>query len=202
MPRTAAQVANRQARRAARKAAKAGINPVEAAVAPLRADAVTNAEQYARKRIAAAAAALAAAGNDLQICAPYPNSRKLSTYDYQAAMTTYRFFHMICKSRQGSRRISEADFADVDAAMVERFVELSKSNAAAQYDAFVNKLVTKIGSVKSAVLQGNHVWSYSVLTVVTASGETQNWKTQTIVNVSKLGTLFNQWPTRLLKGGR
>lgn len=49
-------------------------NPIEAAVAPLKADAIIRAEQEARKRIELVRTELEAAGNDLQICAPYPRS--------------------------------------------------------------------------------------------------------------------------------
>ena len=32
-----------------------------------------------------------------------------------------------------------------------------------------------------------------------ADGTTHQWRTEMIINVSKLGALFNQWPTRKLK---
>jgi hypothetical protein len=34
---------------------------------------------------------------------------------------------------------------------------------------------------------------------VTKGGTVERWKTQQIVNVSRLGKLFNQWPTRQLQ---
>jgi hypothetical protein len=138
-------------------------NVIEAAVNPMKAEAMNRAEKEARAIIARVAADLEKAGNDLQICAPYP------------------------------------EFADMSAEKGEKFVQEARENAAFQYEAYVAKLNKKIGPAKSASLTGNHVWGYSFLTVVTESGETQIWKTQMIVNVSKLGKLFNQFPTRKVK---
>ena len=84
----------------------------------------------------------------------------------------------------------------MDREEIARFIKNSKEEAAAQYDAFVAKLIRKIGVVETAELTGNHVWSYSYLNVTKADGTKESWKTQMIVNVSKLGKLFNQWPTR------
>jgi hypothetical protein len=82
---------------------------------------------------------------------------------------------------------------------VRRFIKQRMEWAAADYDAFVIKLVKKIGEVKKAELHGNHVWGYSTLIVTIPDGEVQAWKTQQIVNHSKLGKPFNQWPTRRMK---
>ena len=43
------------------------------------------------------------------------------------------------------------------------------------------------------------MWSYSFLYVTTPSNGDQCWKTQQIINQSKLGKLFNQFPTRKIK---
>jgi hypothetical protein len=50
------------------------------------------------------------------------------------------------------------------------------------------------GTIRSITLHGD-MWTGSTLTVDTTRG-TQRWETQVIVNVSCLGKLFNQWPTR------
>ena len=84
-------------------------------------------------------------------------------------------------------------------AKIDRFVAARKEQAAAEYDAFIAKLVKKIGPVVTAELDGNHVWSHSILTVVLKSGEQQRWKTQQITNISKYGKHFNQWPSRKMK---
>jgi len=90
----------------------------------------------------------------------------------------------------------------MDTRGVERFVERAQAQAAVEYDAFVCKLVNKVGAVVDAELIGDHVWSYSVLRVTKREGvETfvERWKTQQIWNVSVLGNHFPQWPTRLMK---
>lgn len=68
---------------------------------------------------------------------------------------------------------------------------------ASSFDAYVEKLISKIGDCDSAEFSG-HLWSHSVLTVVKGSN-TEKWKTQMIINVSCLGKLFNQFPTRKMK---
>lgn len=61
-------------------------------------------------------------------------------------------------------------------------------------DAYIAKMVTYIGEVETAELDGQ-LWSYSSL-IVTKDGEKQVHRTRCIINVSKYGKLFNQWPTR------
>lgn len=55
------------------------------------------------------------------------------------------------------------------------------------------KNVEKIISVDS--LTGN-LWSGSLLSVVVESQATVVWETKCILNISSLGKVFNQWPTR------
>lgn len=61
------------------------------------------------------------------------------------------------------------------------------------------KLEMKIGEHLTATLEGNHVWGDSFITVEKANGENERWRTHTILNVSKLGLYFNQFPTRKIK---
>ena len=79
-----------------------------------------------------------------------------------------------------------------------KFVDDTMRDAAAQYDAFIAKLIRKIGDFDSATLTGSHVWGYSILTV-TKGAATERWGTRQIVNQSVLGKLFNQWPSRKIK---
>jgi hypothetical protein len=78
--------------------------------------------------------------------------------------------------------------------------EISSARQAASdsYDAYVAKMISKVGEVTKANMQtASHVWGYSVLEVTTITGDEQIWTTQQIVNCSVHGKLFNQWPTRL-----
>ncbi len=82
---------------------------------------------------------------------------------------------------------------------IDRFISNSEQDAALQYDAFICKMVAKVGDVTDATLQGDHVWSHSILTVTLPDGSQQRWKTQQIVNYSVYGTPYLQWPSRIVK---
>lgn len=174
------------------------INPIEAAVAPLRVDAVARATKEANDLVDRVTIQLAAADNDMNKCAPYP-SRGMTVNKYHSALSRYKLFNSLVTYRECTHRPGQLAYADLDIEKVYRFIEETKKTAAEQYDAFVAKLVAKIGNVSEAELLGNHVWSHSILSVKKADGSGERWKTQMIVNVSKLGKLFNQWPTRKVK---
>lgn len=71
--------------------------------------------------------------------------------------------------------------------------------AGESYDSWVYKLVQKIGKpVADAEVSGDP-WTGSTITVTTRDGEQQKWNTQMIINRSKLGKMFNQFPTRRAK---
>lgn len=83
-------------------------------------------------------------------------------------------------------------------AKVAEMVQNARAIAEASYEAYVAKMIAKIGDVTEASMRTtSHVWGYSVLEVTTAAGERQMWTTQQIVNCSVHGKLFNQWPSRL-----
>ena len=72
-------------------------------------------------------------------------------------------------------------------------------SAKAAYEDFVHKMITKIGKpVIDAKLTGS-IWTDATLTVTTNDGESQVWHTKIIVNTSKYGTMFNQFPSRRKK---
>lgn len=162
------------------------LNHIENAVGHLKAEAQQRAEQYAREIIAQVVEALA--HYTLDECAPAPRA-------WQAPTVTVLQY----KAAQRKRDLYKGLRSEAGQA---KFVLDARANAAAQYDAFVAKLNAKIGPVTSAKLTGNHVWDFSNLEVVTEAGETQVWRTQTIINVSKLGKVFNQFPTRQIKAGK
>lgn len=180
------------------------INPIEAAVAPLKNDAMDAAEKYARQLVERIGKDLEAADWNMETAAPYPNGN-MSRPQYMTMINKRRLFDRVTTSDEKRmkgiiRRPGAPHFVVVDSASVERFVVEARKDAAAQYDAFVAKLTFKIGDCSAAVLEGNHVWGCSYLTVTKASGN-EVWKTQSIINVSKLNKVFNQWPTRKMKGG-
>jgi hypothetical protein len=169
------------------------------AVEPLRSAAMDRAEQFARNYAGRLLADLEAAGWDANVSAPYPNASRLGRNDYLAAKLKYEIVRRLTRSaNERSRSPRDTDLRAADPERLERFVQEAREDADAQYSAFIAKLEGKIGAHSDAVLSGNHVWDYSFLTVETPAGR-QTWKTQQILNVSKLGKVFNQWPTRQVK---
>ena len=67
------------------------------------------------------------------------------------------------------------------------------------YDAWVYKLVQKIGKPVTQAQVSGDPWTGSTISVTTNDGEQQTWNTKMILNTSKLGKVFNQFPTRKMK---
>lgn len=176
------------------------MNPIAAAVAPLKDRAVALAEARANEKIASVLAKMAANGWSLKAVAPYPRSN-MSRRSYVEAKAKHSLYSML--TRPAVERVSyRQDESDIRVSNEEgqaHFVKQFREAAAASYDSYVAKLQIKVGAVSSARLEGNSTWAYSNLHVVTEAGEAQVWRTQMILNVSVLGTLFNQWPTRQVK---
>lgn len=189
------------------------LEPVGAAVWPQKANAVEAATKHANERVAKNLAKLAAVGWDANVLAPCPRYvskyGKSTTHEmyaaYEKASTEHKLAHCFVEVVSGDRhREASAEPVIVrrDEEKVIRFVTSCEEGTADQYNAFICKLVGKIGpNALSATLSGNHVWSYSILVVTMRDGTVQHWKTQQITNCSVLGNYFPQWPTRLLKGG-
>lgn len=183
------------------------MNPIEKVVAPLKKDAIERARQEAVAEVEEVRKELAAAKGNINKAAPYPKSwgkGALYGIGYELARIKHNRYHALADrdpSRQPSatHKPGEPYFVLIDEERVTSYIDARKRWAGEDYDAFVAKLVRKIGEVKKAELIGNHVWSYSTLIVTMPDGEMQAWKTQQIVNHSKLGKPFNQWPTRRMK---
>jgi hypothetical protein len=80
-----------------------------------------------------------------------------------------------------------------------KFVDEAEKGAEESYMAWVRKMTDKIGkTVQDAKMTGSP-WTGSTLHVVTHDGEEQTWNNQMIINQSKYGTLFNQFPSRQVK---
>lgn len=175
-------------------------HPVAIAVEPLRADAVKMAVEYAKAVIARVLADLAANDWDALKCAPYPSSLKLGRNAYLAAHAKYTLYRSLTEraNEYASHRPGMPELLKQSDKSEARYLKSVADDAEAQYIGFVCKLCAKIGACDSATLDGNFVWSHSILTVRKGAA-VERWKTQQIVNQSKLGTVFNQWPTRLVK---
>lgn len=172
-------------------------HPVALAVEPFRADAIKRTKQVAMETVEMVRKELAEAGNDLNKCAPYPPCA-MNRLQYQTAVARYQLFNAIVVYRKSCLRPDEPHLADISQDRVDRFIQDAAERAAIDYDAFVVKLCIKIGQCDTATIEGNHVWGYSRL-YVTKGDVKEIWQTKQIINQSKLGKLFNQWPSRKVK---
>jgi hypothetical protein len=168
---------------------------IRTAVEPLRADAIARAEVTVVRWVQRTTEEIAAAGGDLEQVAPRPHGR-MSREEYRAASA--RRAAVLSIARRVSPHRPSSPVA-VDPTLVDRLIEQTRDEASASFDGYVAKLAKKVGSIRSASICGSTLWHGSTLTVETDAGDTQRWRTAEIVNVSSLGKLFNQWPTRRLK---
>ena len=175
------------------------------AVEPVRAEAIARATKEAFAVIAKMEKDLEAAGGDRKVLAPYPSSLHCDSRTFSIKKGYYNLVRELTERNipeggwAGSLSPKDPDPARMSPQGCARFVKNSQEDASAQYDSFIAKLEAKIGEVTSATLTGEHVWGHSILTVIKMDGSVERWKTQMIVNVSVLGKLFNQWPSRKVK---
>ena len=174
------------------------LTSIATAVEPLRAAAISRAAEYASNVIKTVSERLAECAYALSVAYPRPSS-KLGRAEYFKQKQDLTTASHLVTWRQCSYRVSEPCYADVDPIKVKKYIEDAKRSASASYDLFIAKLESKIGAHTSATLSGSHVWGHSELTVAIPDGSTQVWRTQMIVNVSKNGLLFNQFPSRQVK---
>lgn len=174
--------------------------PVRIAVEPLLKEAQDAAVIAANNIVNKVLEELAAHNWDAQACAPWPHGLPYGSPEYHQARSKNTLFNSLTEDAPGPRDygIGAPNLRVKSEKGIKRFVDDARENATLQYESFICKLEDKIGSHSAAVLDGSHIWGYSILTVTTPEG-IQRWKTQTIINVSKLGKLFNQYPTRKVK---
>lgn len=95
---------------------------------------------------------------------------------------------------------------EVDEALVKKVEQSAKFQASSDFERYADKIEQKIckklpkGMVVSLSLSGD-LWKQSWLTVTTASGETVQFVTKTIINRTRHGNRFFQFPTRVHKEG-
>jgi hypothetical protein len=173
--------------------------PVGAAVHAVKVQAVDYAEKMARQTVERVTKELAEHGGDMNAYAPYPYG---SGYGYQTdvAKAKHNLVSSLTESdpSKGYQVRSTRNtpyFVVICEKDVERFVQRAREEAALQYDAFICKMVAKVGECVSAKLEGSHVWGHSFLTVEKEDG-VEVWKTQQIVNQTKYGNPYYQWPSR------
>jgi hypothetical protein len=79
----------------------------------------------------------------------------------------------------------------------QKYIKRCKEEAQGSFNAFIEKMAMKLGDKSIvAITCDGRIWNYCTVVVKCDDGTTTTLRTQIIVNVSKLGNLFNQWPTR------
>ena len=171
------------------------MNPIAEAIAPQKNEACERAAASVRARLIAIAESLV--GSDLNVAAPMPNGN-MSRKDYLQARSFYSLARQVCLIVREGRMMREPVMAvAVNLDGINRAANDAYEATAASFDAYVAKLISKVGDCDEAIVDGS-LWNHSILTVAKGAA-IERWKTQQIINVSVLGNLFNQWPTRLVK---
>lgn len=190
---------------AKKKALPELVGPIAEALAPFRADAVKEAREATINMLARIEKQAEEAGYDLDALAPYPKNG-MGRGPYLQALSRRRMFERLFKTQPKPVNIwgKGAPTLLVPGMIPDRValeIEQAEKDAEFNYDAYVRKMMWKIGDVVSAecVNGGDDVWYSSVLAVVKADGTTERWHTQRIGNVSKLGKYFHQYPSRKVK---
>jgi hypothetical protein len=93
--------------------------------------------------------------------------------------------------------------ATIHADVTNRIAKAAKEQATDEFLSFAAKMTGKIDTAANGVAvakidatSSGRIWEQSTTSVTLTNGTTQVWHTQSIVNTSVLGNMFNQWPTR------
>lgn len=185
-------------------------NKIVKAVAPLKERAMLNTRARCHQEIELLKTELAKVDFEVDRYAPEP--RPYSNKDHPMRGTPH-YAMMFEKRRKvyqnftARKRDYQYDdkrpvIVDFDPEKAGKYFENEVARAVASYNAWVCKLIGKIGDVSQAKLRNPNadLWGFSFLEVVSVTRGAEVWKTQEIVNCSKLGRYFNQWPTRKVKG--
>lgn len=173
-------------------------NAIAIAVAPIKQASIDAAVEATHEMIANIKAKLEAAQWDLDVAFPRP-SIHTSRATYMAQRAAHDYARCLVSPVKCSRRPSEPFMVTWCEEGVARAIDTAAKDAALQYEAYVCKLVKKVGECDAAKMGFNGgVWFDSDL-VVTKGEAKEVWNTKCIVNRSVYGKVFNQFPTRKRK---
>ncbi len=123
------------------------------------------------------------------------NRSPVSKKDLAAMNREYAWTRSVCDVRYadilGQAHVKQAAF-DGEKVRAIREADLS-------IDGYIAKLARKIGERVKGVSYLGELWSGSTVIVSLETGAEQRWETRTILNISCLGNVFNQWPTKRIK---
>ena len=127
--------------------------------------------------------------------APRPSAGRDANYKEKLAL--HLFIRQIVSVESNTPATVESVADGFNQQGIDRLIEQAGKEAAQGFEAYIKKLESKVGKYDSVDYFGD-LFSFSVLKV-TKDGVSESWKTQMIMNVSKYGKLFNQYPTRKVK---
>ncbi len=176
--------------------------PIAEAVKPMRDPAVAAAEAAVLATVETLTARLAAADWNLDAVAP---RAVYGTWNYKAVRASRDFvgslFEVDYDRTAFARRPDEPVFVKRSEGRVAHAVEMARVQAASLFDAYVAKLEHKVADVLEAVVcERGNLWEHSTLRVTKPDGSVEFWRTQRILNFSRHGLPYHQWPTRKIKG--
>lgn len=167
-----------------------------AATAQIRADYVARFSELRLAQLVHDRAELAKVGMDARIYAPYPSGSNMDRASFKQAEARYyrvrNYFQSVSYVGSPNRPDPVTERPDAES----KLRQLAESEANAMVDSYLHKMVAKIGKEISFAQTNGRIWDCATLTVTCRDGEIQNWDTKCILNVSCLGKVFNQWPTR------
>lgn len=137
---------------------------------------------------------------------PYPESR-LSRAEFAEAKALYDFARAVTRSDTERQGVFATDpvFRLWDASAADRALALAKRTVREEFEAFVAKLAGKLGNgvaeIKCRTPAPDGLWAFSEVEVKRANGTFETWRTQVVLNTSKYGRPFLQWPTRKISRG-
>ena len=185
------------------------LNPfIQTAIEPMRQQVEDAIFDSLQRRDAWFFAKLEEAGWDSEKAFPYPSSSVMNRMQYRMACDNYKHCHAITESAPGApccRRPHEPNMRVKKQGLAAKNRNAAKKLATDSVNSWIVKMGKKVadtkqGEITSAVYAGAcSPWEFSVLTISLDSGTVQKWKTKMILNVSCLGKIFNQYPSRLLK---
>ena len=128
-------------------------SPIAQAINPSRAAAVDHAVRRAQNFVDVIKAELMDAGMNLDLVAPMAN-RQMSREEYRQTLARYDFVNRIT-THPATRRRSDARIAlGFNADGIAQFLSNIATDAAADFDAYVAKLESKVGECATAEIQG------------------------------------------------
>lgn len=156
-------------------------------------------------------ATLKAVNGDINKSHPYPSANQ-SRKSYVQAKNEYEWAHRVTEEpplgeapydekrewglyRNRSSRPGEPRYVQIKQSAYDTATKDAIKAADNSIDGYIWKLVGKIEKNINTAAYSGYLWDGSILNV-DCGDEQQTWKTKCILNVSCLGTVFNQWPTR------